>query len=74
MMSESLQSAGSSSGEAAPKANDSDFVRATAEVRELREENSKMHQENLDLKVSLIQFFFVFYFNQLSRFLYLRSN
>jgi hypothetical protein len=31
---------------------DVDFVRATAEVRDLREENSKMHQENLELKVS----------------------
>lgn len=33
------------------KTMDVDFVRATAEVRDLREENSKMHQENLDLKV-----------------------
>lgn len=33
------------------KSLDSDFVRATAEVRDLREENSKMHQENLELKV-----------------------
>jgi hypothetical protein len=34
--------------------NESDLVRATAEVRDLREENSKMHQENLELKVMLI--------------------
>jgi hypothetical protein len=36
------------------KSIDVDFVRATQEVRELREENSKMHQENLELKVSLL--------------------
>lgn len=34
------------------KSIESDFVRATTEVRELREENSKMHQENLELKVN----------------------
>lgn len=32
-----------------------DFVRATAEVRELREENSKMHQETLELKEQVIR-------------------
>lgn len=36
------------------KSADTDFVRATAEVRELREENSKMHQENLELKVNFV--------------------
>lgn len=55
LMSESLQSTGSGSGEhVVTKSNDTDFVRAAAEVRELREENSKMRQENLELNVSLI--------------------
>lgn len=49
MMSDALQSTGDS---AALKSNDHDFVRATAEVRDLREENSKMRQENLELNVS----------------------
>lgn len=40
-----------SSGDPLNKSIDADFVRATAEVRDLREENSKMHQENLELKV-----------------------
>lgn len=31
---------------------ENEFVRATAEVRDLREESSKLHQENLELKVS----------------------
>lgn len=35
------------------KTIETDFVRATAEVRDLREENSKMHQENLELKVTV---------------------
>lgn len=35
-----------------PKNVDNDFVRASAEVRELREETSKMRQENLELNVS----------------------
>ena len=53
MMSESLQSSGSVIGDGtATKTNDNDFVRATAEDRDLREENSKMRQENLELKVS----------------------
>lgn len=47
-MSSSLGTSGTESGN---KSADTDFVRATAEVRELREENSKMHQENLELKV-----------------------
>lgn len=55
LMSESLQSTGSGSGEhVVTKSSDTDFVRAAAEVRELREENSKMRQENLELNVSLI--------------------
>lgn len=37
------------------KSADTDFVRATAEVRDLREENSKMHQENLELKEQVIR-------------------
>lgn len=54
MMSESLQSSGSASGgDSATKSNDLDFVRATAEVRDLREENSKMRQENLELNVRI---------------------
>lgn len=53
MMSDSLQSTGSTAGDTiASKSNDHDFVRATAEVRDLREENSKMRQENLELNVS----------------------
>lgn len=44
-------SMGSSAPDAANKSADTDFVRATAEVRDLREENSRMHQENLELKV-----------------------
>lgn len=52
MMSDSLQSSGSGGDNAAMKTTDHDFVRATAEVRELREENSKMRQENLELNVS----------------------
>lgn len=54
LMSDSLQSTGSGSGEhVVSKSNDTDLVRAAAEVRELREENSKMRQENLELNVSL---------------------
>lgn len=37
------------------KSVESDFVRATAEVRDLREENSKMHQENLELKEQIFR-------------------
>lgn len=47
-------SLGTSATDSGNKSVDTDIVRATAEVRELREENSKMHQENLELKVSLI--------------------
>lgn len=54
-ISDNIQSTigGGSSGGDSAKATDADFVRATAEVRDLREENSKMHQENLELKVRL---------------------
>lgn len=53
LMSDSLQSSGSAAGDMiSARANDTDFVRATAEVRDLREENSKMRQENLELNVS----------------------
>jgi hypothetical protein len=56
MMSESLQSTGSAIGDTiVTKSNDNDFVRATAEVRDLREENSKMRQENLELNVSFLR-------------------
>lgn len=52
-LSDSLQSSGSAVGDMiTAKTNDNDFARATAEVRELREENSKMRQENLELNVS----------------------
>ena len=44
---------GSSANDQVSKSIDVDFVRATAEVRDLREENSKMHQENLELKVGM---------------------
>ena len=43
---------GSSAIDPVSKSIEVDFVRATAEVRDLREENSKMHQENLELKVN----------------------
>lgn len=46
---------GSSAIDQVSKSIDVDFVRATAEVRDLREENSKMHQENLELKEQLIR-------------------
>ena len=49
--SDTIQSMTMSSGDPLNKSIDADFVRATAEVRDLREENSKMHQENLELKV-----------------------
>lgn len=53
MMSDSLVSGGSAAGDAVnTKASDGDFVRAAGEVRELREEISKMRQENLGLNVS----------------------
>lgn len=52
MMSDSLQSSGSVAADmVTAKSNDTDFVRATAEVRDLREENSKMRQDNLELNV-----------------------
>lgn len=53
MLNDSLQTSAIGDGSAS-KANDNDFVRATAEVRDLREENSKMRQENLELKVSFL--------------------
>jgi len=54
-MNESLQSSGSAGDMITAKTTDSDFVRATAEVRELREENSKMRQENLELNEQIIR-------------------
>lgn len=44
------------SDSATSKSSDGDFARAAAEVRELREENSKMRQENLELNVSVIEY------------------
>jgi len=56
LMSDSLQSSGSAAGDmVTAKSNDPDFARATAEVRELREENSKMRQENLELNEQVIR-------------------
>jgi hypothetical protein len=53
-ISDNIQSAlNSSTGDAVNKSMDADFARASIEVRELREENSKMHQENLELKVGV---------------------
>lgn len=40
------------SADVSSKTHDGDFIRAAAEVRELREENSQMRQENLELNVS----------------------
>jgi len=55
-VSDTIQSAMTmSSGDPLNKSIDADFVRATAEVRDLREENSKMHQENLELKEQVIR-------------------
>mgnify|MGYP002655261974 CR=1 FL=1 len=56
-LNESLQSSGGSAAgdTATTKSNDTDFVRATAEVRELREEYSKMRQENLELNVRWVK-------------------
>lgn len=51
MMSESLNSSSSVGDNIMKSGNDSDFVRATAEVRELREEGSQLRQENIELKV-----------------------
>lgn len=51
-MNELLHSSGMAMAESAAKINDNDFARAAVEVRELREENSKMRQENLELNVS----------------------
>jgi hypothetical protein len=58
MMSDSLQSSGGETN--MMKSADVDFARATAEVRDLREENSKMRQDNLELNVSPTSIFFVF--------------
>lgn len=52
LMSDSLQSTGSAAGDMITAKSDTDFVRATAEVRDLREENSKLRQENLEFNVS----------------------
>lgn len=51
MMNESLNSSSSVGDNIMKSGNDSDFVRATAEVRELREEGSQLRQENIELKV-----------------------
>lgn len=53
MMSESLNSSSSVGDNIMKGGNDSDFVRATAEVRELREEGSQLRQENIELKVCI---------------------
>ena len=56
LMSDALQSSGAITSEMVTTKTDNDFVRAATEVRELREENSKMRQENLELNVSLVNF------------------
>lgn len=53
MMNESLNSSSSVGDNIMKSGNDSDFVRATAEVRELREEGSQLRQENIELKVCI---------------------
>lgn len=40
------------------KTSDIDFARAAAEIKDLREESSKLHQENLELKVSFFLLLF----------------
>lgn len=54
MMNDSMNSAGSGGAEtnAATKALDGDLSRATVEIRELREENSRLRQDSLELNVS----------------------
>jgi len=54
-MSDALQSSSNASDSGVMKSSDHDFVRATAEVRDLREENSKMRQENLELNEQVIR-------------------
>jgi hypothetical protein len=58
MMSESINSSGTGTGVgdsiSTKTIDNNDFARATNEVRELREENSKMRQDNLELKVSIL--------------------
>lgn len=49
---ESNISATSAGDNLSAKPAEFDFARATAEIKELREESSKLHQENLELKVS----------------------
>lgn len=76
MMSESLNSSSSVGDNIMKSGNDSDFVRATAEVRELREEGSQLRQENIELKVCtfitnvlvncVIQYLFVYFRNKFS--------
>lgn len=51
MMNESLNSSSSVGDNIQKGGNDSDFIRATAEVRELREEGSQLRQDNIELKV-----------------------
>ncbi|CAO1398955.1 unnamed protein product [Diamesa tonsa] len=55
MMNESLNSSSSVGDNIMKSRNDSDFVRATAEVRELREEGSQLRQENIELKEQILR-------------------
>lgn len=55
MMSDSLQSSGSASGDVVTAKSNMDFSRATEEIRDLREENSKLRQEKLDLNEQIIR-------------------
>lgn len=54
MMNDSMNSAGSGGAveqSAATKSLDGDLTRATVEIRELREENSRLRQDSLELNV-----------------------
>lgn len=56
MMNDSMNSAGSGGAvesNAATKSLDGDLTRATVEIRELREENSRLRQDSLELNVRI---------------------
>ncbi|CAO1377321.1 unnamed protein product [Diamesa serratosioi] len=52
---ESLNSSSSVGDNIQRSGNDSDFIRATAEVRELREEGSQLRQDNIELKEQILR-------------------
>lgn len=54
MLNESMNSAASTGpGETNASTHDSEFLRATSELRDLREENSRLRQEGFQLNVSI---------------------